>query len=67
MSDFDWRKAGLASGLGFTLAISTFGGLAAGYFLDKYLNSSPIFTLTLFILGTAAWFYYIFSEVKKIK
>ncbi|OGF47603.1 MAG: hypothetical protein A2452_07630 [Candidatus Firestonebacteria bacterium RIFOXYC2_FULL_39_67] len=67
MSDFDWGKLGFASGLGFTLAISTFGGLAAGYFLDKYLNTSPVFTLILFVSGTVAGFFYIFIEARKIK
>ena len=67
MSDFDWKKAGSASGLGFTLAASTFGGLGAGYFLDKYLGTTPVFTLILFVLGTAAGFFYIFQEARKIK
>ncbi|MEI6845944.1 MAG: AtpZ/AtpI family protein [Candidatus Firestonebacteria bacterium] len=67
MSDFNWGKLGFASGLGFTLALSTFGGLAAGYFLDKYLKTSPVFTLVLFVLGTAAGFYYIISEIRKMK
>jgi len=67
MSDFDWKKAGFASGLGFTLVGYTFGGLAAGYFLDKYIETSPLFTLLFFVLGTAGGFYYIITEVKKIK
>lgn len=67
MSDFNWSKLGFASGVGFTLVLSTFTGLAAGYFLDKYLNTSPVFMLIFFIVGTVSGFYYIIKEARKLK
>jgi ATP synthase protein I len=67
MGNFEWGKLGFGSGMGFTLAGSTFAGLASGYFLDKHLNTSPIFTLVLFVLGTVGGFIYIYSEIRKIK
>ena len=67
MSDFNWSKLGFASGMGFTLVLSTFSGVAAGYFIDKYLGTSPVFTLILFVTGTVSGFYYIIKEAKKLK
>ncbi len=67
MSDFNWSKLGFASGMGFTIVLSTLAGLAGGYFLDKYLDTSPLFTLVLFVIGTIAGFYYIIKEAKKLK
>jgi len=53
--------------MGFTIVLSTLAGLAGGYFLDKYLDTSPLFTLVLFVIGTIAGFYYIIKEAKKLK
>ena len=60
----DLNKLGWATGLGITLAVSTFLGLGIGVFLDGKLNTSPIFTIGLFVLGTAAGFYTVFIKVK---
>ncbi len=67
MKDFKWSNLGFASGMGFTLVLSTFAGLAGGYFLDKYLESSPVFTLIFFVIGTVSGFYYIIKEAEKLK
>jgi F0F1-type ATP synthase assembly protein I len=37
----------------------TFAGLAAGYFLDRILHTSPVFTIIMLLLGIAAGFIYI--------
>ena len=58
---------GFASGIGFTLAAFIFGGLAGGYFVDKYLGTKPVFTLGLFFLGIVIGFYYIYTESKRIR
>jgi len=44
---------------------STFGGLALGYYLDRYLGTSPWFTIILLIMGIAAGFINIYTTAKK--
>ncbi|HBR69731.1 MAG TPA: hypothetical protein DEA55_10195, partial [Rhodospirillaceae bacterium] len=36
------------------------GGLILGYFLDKWLDTAPIFIISLFLLGVAGGFISIF-------
>lgn len=52
-----WRNMGAAGSLGFTLVASTFVGLAAGYFLDNWLDTSPWFTVIFLIFGIVAGFF----------
>jgi len=40
-------------------------GLAAGYYLDRYLGTEPWFTIALLLLGIAAGFINIYFTVKK--
>ena len=53
------------SSLGINLVISTFIGLGIGLFLDKKLNTTPLFTLIFLILGIVAGFYAIFKSLKR--
>jgi ATP synthase protein I len=53
------RSFGMLGSLGFTLVMCTFAGLAAGYFLDRILHTSPVFTIIMLLLGIAAEFIYI--------
>jgi F0F1-type ATP synthase assembly protein I len=41
------RKAGLYLGVAFELPGTIIGGLAVGYFLDRYFETSPWFLLSL--------------------
>lgn len=59
--DYMW-----VSSLGIHLVISSIAGLFAGIYIDKWLNSSPAFTLLLFIVGLSAGFRQIYKELKKI-
>ncbi len=52
-----WRNVGAAGSLGFTLVTATFLGLAAGYFIDKWLDSAPWFTIGLLCCGIGAGFF----------
>ena len=52
-----WKNVGAAGSLGFTLVACTFLGLAAGYFLDKWLDTPPWFTLSSLVLGIGAGFF----------
>lgn len=42
--------------VGIELMVAMFVGLAAGFFLDKYLETTPLFIIIFFLLGVAAGF-----------
>ena len=52
--------------IGVHLVASTFVGLAAGYFLDKWLNTGPWLTMLFLFLGIAGGFTNMFREVRRI-
>lgn len=52
-----WKKTGAAGSLGFTLVACTFAGLALGYFLDNWLDTTPWFTIGLLCFGIGAGFF----------
>lgn len=51
------------STIGVTLVAATTIGLAIGYGLDRWLGSSPWFTLAFTLFGIAAGFLNLFREV----
>lgn len=55
------------AGLGIELVVSTLIGALGGYWLDKYLHSSPWFLLAGIFLGSAAGFFIIFRELSQDK
>ena len=52
--------------IGVHLVASTFVGLAAGYFLDKWLHTDPWLTMLFLLFGIAGGFTNMFREVKRI-
>jgi ATP synthase protein I len=52
-----WREGFAAITLGWELAIPIFGGVLAGYYLDRWLGTGHVFTLGLLTMGIAAGFY----------
>ena len=44
-------------GFGWYFASAIIGGLVGGYFLDRWLDTRPLFILLGLLLGTAAGFY----------
>jgi ATP synthase protein I len=54
------RSVGFLSSVGISMVASTFIGLAMGYYLDKWLGTSPWFTLLFLAFGIAAGFRNIF-------
>lgn len=54
---FLWREAFRAINLGWELALPIFGGVLAGHYLDRWLDTGYTFTLGLLTLGVAAGFY----------
>ena len=66
IDDEYWNSILKASLLGIHLVATTFVGLAIGYYLDKWLETSPWLTMAFLLLGIAAGFKNMFQEVKKI-
>lgn len=61
-----YRILGLVGSFGFTTAGAVAGGYFLGSYLDKKLNSSPWFMLSLIILGITASFIEFFKLIKKL-
>ncbi len=51
--------------VGLNLVLSTFIGLAIGYWLDKVLGTSPWLTIIFLVLGIIAGFRELFRMAKK--
>ena len=60
-----WQGLATAGSLGFTLVGCTFLGLFAGYYLDRWLKTSPWFTILLLLIGIAAGFLNIFVSASR--
>jgi len=53
--------------IGLQLVSATFIGLAMGYFLDKWLGTSPWLLVVFLILGIVAGFRDVYREAKRIQ
>mgnify|MGYP006279246015 CR=1 FL=1 len=62
-----WNSLLRASLLGIHLVVTTFVGLAVGYYLDKWLDTKPWLTMVFLLLGIIAGFKNMFQEVKSIQ
>ena len=60
-----WKALGELSTIGLALVISTVIGLAGGYYLDRWLGTSPWLTLIGLLFGIAAGFVNLFRAVKR--
>lgn len=49
-----WKPLMSLAGVGLTLVILTAGATVGGYFLDRWLGSTPWFTLVGLVVGIAA-------------
>jgi len=49
-----WGQVGLYTSLGFILPAGALAGSALGWLLDRWLHTSPVLTVILGFLGTAA-------------
>ncbi|HUG17134.1 MAG TPA: AtpZ/AtpI family protein [Thermomicrobiales bacterium] len=50
----DWQAVGAASGIGCTVVVSLLLCIGGGILLDRWLETSPIFTLSGMMLGLMA-------------
>lgn len=55
-----FRTLGFLSSVGISMVAATFIGLAMGYYLDKWLDTSPWCTLAFLLLGIVSGFRNIF-------
>lgn len=60
-----WPQALRAMTLGWELALPIFGGVLAGYYLDRWLETGPIFTLGLLMFGLSVSVYTIWCVVRR--
>jgi ATP synthase protein I len=60
-----WKALGELSTIGMTLVVATVIGLAGGYYLDRWLGTSPWLTLIGLLFGIAAGFVNLFRAVKR--
>jgi ATP synthase protein I len=54
-----------ASTVGLNLVLSTFVGLAIGYYLDRYFHTSPWLTIIFLIIGIVTGFRELIRIAKK--
>jgi ATP synthase protein I len=62
--DSPWKALGDLASIGITLVVATVIGLAGGYYLDRWLGTSPWLTLVGLLFGIAAGFVNLFRSVK---
>jgi ATP synthase protein I len=60
-----WRALGELSSIGIALVVATVIGLAGGYYLDRWLGTSPWLTLLGLLFGIAAGFVNLFRSIKR--
>jgi ATP synthase protein I len=58
------RTIGLLSSVGFAFVLAVALGAGAGYWLDRWLGTSPWLFLALFFLGVAAGILNVFRMVR---
>ena len=61
-----WKALGELSTVVMTLVLATVIGLAGGYYLDKWLGTSPWLTLIGLGFGIAAGFVIFFRSVNRV-
>jgi ATP synthase protein I len=60
-----WRPLLTLAGVGLTFVVATAGGALGGYFADRWLGSTPWFTLIGLGVGIAAGFRELFRALKR--
>ena len=60
-----WRQLAGLSSLGITFAASIAIGAAIGILLDRWLRTSPSFTILFFLFGVAAGFVNLLKDLKR--
>jgi len=61
-----WREALRATSLGWDLALPIFGGVLVGYFLDRSLGTTYLFTLGFLLFGIGTGFYNVLRSIQRM-
>lgn len=61
------RKFALALSVGTVMTSNIVGGIALGYFLDRWLHTAPWMIVTFLILGTVSAFIGIYRIVSRLE
>ena len=61
-----YKQLGRVSAIGLEMGLCVAIGLAIGYFLDRYFQTKPWFTIIFLILGIVAAFRSLLSLAKEI-
>jgi ATP synthase protein I len=59
-----WRSLGMLATVGITFVVATAGATIGGYFVDRWLGTTPWFTLIGIAVGIAAGFRDLFRSIK---
>jgi ATP synthase protein I len=59
-----WRSLGMLASVGITFVVATAGATIGGYYLDRWLGTTPWFTLIGIGVGVAAGFRDLFRSIK---
>ena len=59
-----WRALGILASAGITFVVATAGATVLGYFLDRWLQTSPWLTLIGLGVGIATGFRELFRTIK---
>ena len=65
----DWSNRTVAFkliGIGWYIAFCLIGGAVGGYFLDRHLDTAPLFTLLLLTFGLFIAFYGIYRTIRPL-
>jgi len=60
-----WQSLGGLATVGITFVVATAGATIGGYYLDRWLGTLPVFTLTGLGVGVAVGFREFFRMVKR--
>lgn len=60
-----WQSLGMLATVGITFVVATAGATIGGYFLDRWLGTTPLFTLIGIAVGAAAGFRNLFRTIKR--
>ncbi|HLF48800.1 MAG TPA: AtpZ/AtpI family protein [Methylomirabilota bacterium] len=60
-----WQSLGMLASVGITFVVATAGATIGGYFVDRWLGTTPWFTLIGIGVGVAAGFRDLFRSIKR--
>jgi F0F1-type ATP synthase assembly protein I len=61
-----WALALRLTGVGWFVAASVVIGIIGGYWIDRWLNTTPLFIIIGVVLGTTVAFYGLYQMVKPL-